>query len=83
MTKAADKLKRLDEQAPTLTPSVESLSKKLNSILSAPANQQSPLAHLPPKKREMYEHFFALIYEASGNRNVAKSLIDRILLKIG
>lgn len=84
MTKAADKLKRLNGKSPpTSSPTVESLTKKLNSILSTPTNEQSPLAHLPQKKREMYEHFFSLIYEASGNRSVAKSLIDRILLKIG
>jgi molecular chaperone HtpG len=83
MTKTGDKLKRMDEKSLPLTPTVESLVKKLNSILSRPADQQTPLAHLPAKKREMYEHFFALIYEASGNRTVAKSLIDRILLKIG
>jgi len=30
----------------------------------------------------MYEQFFELIYECSVNRVAAKSLIDRILLKI-
>lgn len=82
MKKAADKLARLSEELPPLSPTVESLTKKLNAVLSAPSDEQSPLAHLPKQKREMYEHFFSLIYEASGNRSVAKSLIDRILLKI-
>lgn len=30
----------------------------------------------------MYKHLFELIYDSSVNRSAAKSLIDRILLKI-
>lgn len=42
----------------------------------------SPLNRLVPAEREMYERFFGLIYECSVNRVAAKSLIDRILMKL-
>jgi molecular chaperone HtpG len=48
----------------------------------AESSDASPLSRLPAQQRDMYEHFFGLIYECSTNRSAAKALIDRILLKI-
>jgi hypothetical protein len=42
----------------------------------------SPLMRLPEVQRNMYEHFFELIYQCSANRVAAKALVDRILLRL-
>jgi len=42
-----------------------------------------PLGRMPAAERTMYERMFALIYECSTNRNAAKALIHRILMKLG
>lgn len=56
----------------------DSLCKAMND--DSPA--ASPLMRLPKARREAYEHFFELIYECSVSRTSAKSLIDRILLRL-
>ncbi len=58
------------------------LRSKLSRAMDDRGAQTSPLARLPKEKRVMYEHLFALIYECSANRVAAKSLVDRILIKI-
>jgi len=40
-----------------------------------------PLSTLPEHKREIYQEVFGLVYECSANHVVARSLIDRILIK--
>lgn len=70
----------LDGEA-DLKPTVEALRSDLEQALG-PKAAAAPLARLPPAKRKMYEHLFALIYECSANQVTAKSLIDRILVKI-
>lgn len=50
--------------------------------LTEGALPSSPLDHLSPAKRKMYQHLFGLIYECSTNRIAAKALIDRILVKL-
>jgi hypothetical protein len=66
---------------PGLKPKVESLERELQTAVGAGA-PVSPLAHLAPAKRKMYEHVFGLIYECSANQVAAKALIDRILAKV-
>lgn len=58
------------------------LRTKMRSLLNEPAVIASPLARLPDRERETYQRFFEMIYECSANRNAAKALIDRILMKI-
>jgi molecular chaperone HtpG len=41
-----------------------------------------PLLQIPEVERKAYLHFFELVYECSANRQAAKSLIDRILLRV-
>jgi hypothetical protein len=82
MAKVAQKLTKMEEADVGLSPTPESLTKKLNTVLGATPSESDPLARLPANKRTMYKHFFELIYESSVNRIAAKSLIDRILLKI-
>jgi Histidine kinase-, DNA gyrase B-, and HSP90-like ATPase len=50
--------------------------------MNANPPKKSPLGHLPIAKRRMYEHLFELVYECSANRAAAKTLIDRILVKL-
>jgi molecular chaperone HtpG len=71
---------RLDDEK-NLKPAIEALEGDLEQALG-PTAPAAPLAHLPPAKRKMYEHLFALIYECSANQVAAKALIDRILRKI-
>ena len=60
---------------------VEALESDLEQALGSKA-PASPLAALPPAKRKMYQHLFALIYDCSTNQVAAKALIDRILMKV-
>lgn len=69
------------ESKTKLTPKVRELREELNKV-AARKPTESPLARLPAEKRRMYEHLFELVYECSANRVAAKSLIDRIMLKI-
>ena len=64
-----------------MLPRVETLRTSLQSAM-AEAADISPLTRLPEADRLMYERMFELIYECAVNRSAAKSLIDRILLKI-
>lgn len=82
MTKitAMDELRLEDETH--LKPTTEALARDLDEALGSAA-PAVPLANLPPAKRKMYEHLFCLIYQCSANQVAAKSLIDRILMKIG
>jgi Histidine kinase-, DNA gyrase B-, and HSP90-like ATPase len=64
-----------------LKPTVDALARDLEKALGS-KTPAAPLAHLPPAKRKMYEHLFALIYDCSTNQVAAKALIDRILRKI-
>ena len=59
-----------------------SLRKQLTEALKDATEDASPLARLPVERRAMYEEMFALIYECSVNRVAAKSLVDRILLRV-
>jgi molecular chaperone HtpG len=59
---------------------LDSLQKKARAL--KPESADTPLAHLPPKQRATYEHFFNMIYECSTNRVAAKALVDRLLAKI-
>jgi hypothetical protein len=83
MEKSKTKLANMEGEVPILSPTIDAMSRKLQTVLGAPSQEdESPLARLPTKKRAMYEHLFELIYDSSVNRSAAKSLIDRILLKI-
>lgn len=65
-----------------LTDRIEALRQQLSEAMNDGETASSPLMRLPEEQRKSYEHFFELIYECSVNRTVAKSLIDRILLKL-
>lgn len=62
---------------------IESLRLRLGEVMNDSEAVESPLMRLPEKQRRAYQNFFELIYECSTNRMAAKSLIDRILLRIG
>ena len=61
---------------------IEALRQQLSEAMNDGETASSPLMRLPEEQRKSYECFFELIYECSANRTVAKSLIDRILLKL-
>jgi hypothetical protein len=75
----------MDQLAPDegtrLKPTAEALARDLERAIGA-NGPAAPLADLPPAKRKMYEHLFALIYQCSANQVAAKALVDRILTKI-
>ena len=71
----------LDTDASALEPAILALREEANAA-SAEFAPASPLSHLTAADREMYEGFFALIYECSANRTAAKALIDRIIRKL-
>jgi hypothetical protein len=61
---------------------VEALRMKLGTLMNDTAPVASPLMRLPAKQREVYQKFFELVYECSVNRVAAKSLIDRIMMRL-
>ena len=71
-----------DDDALELSAATNALRAELSAVMEDLTEDTSPLARLPVERRNMYEHLFALIYECSSNRVAAKSLIDRILLKV-
>ena len=60
---------------------IDQLRQRLNEVTDV-KDGTSPLDRMPKERRVLYEEMFALIYDCSVNRSVAKALIDRILLKI-
>lgn len=75
-------MKTLAEHAAAYAARTVALHSKLTNLTNEGTSAPSPLAHLSERKRRSYEHFFELIYECSVNRVAAKSLIDRILMRI-
>ena len=71
-----------DERAGVRVARITSLRAKLSSLLNDRAVATSPLSRLPDRERRTYESFFELIYACSTNRIAAKSLIDRILMRL-
>ena len=71
-----------DERAGVRVARITSLRAKLSSLLNDKAVATSPLSRLPDRERRTYESFFELIYACSTNRIAAKSLIDRILMRL-
>jgi len=64
-----------------LNPKISAIRSQLSGLSEA-GDEGSPLAHLAPPRREMFEEMFGLIYECSGSRIAAKSLVDRIIQKV-
>lgn len=52
-----------------------------NSIVAAKSDND-PLASYTGQKRQIYQNMFDLIYECSANQNVARRLIDQILVRL-
>jgi hypothetical protein len=82
MEKIVDKDLFQDNELSDLQGTASNLRMRLAEAMEETGENPSPLARLSPRKRAMYEHMFALIYECSTNRVAAKSLVDRILLKV-
>ena len=61
---------------------IDALREQLSKAMNDDVVVSSLLMRLPKTQRKMYERFFDLVYECSVNRTVAKTLIDRILLKL-
>ena len=75
-------MKILGQRAATYAARTAALRSKLAELMNEEKLSASPLARLSEKKRRSYEYFFELIYECSANRVAARSLIDRILMRI-
>ncbi len=60
---------------------VDALQARLAS-LEGEVSAGSAFERLPAEERERYQTVFELIYECSANRAVAKSLIDKIMLRL-
>ena len=82
LEKIAEKDLLADDNPAELKKTAHTLRAKLGRALKEKESEVSPLDRLPPKRREMYEHMFELIYDCSANRTAAKALINRIILKL-
>ena len=76
------KMKILGQYATEYAVRTAALRSNLAELMNEETPSESPLARLSAEKRRSYEHFFGLIYECSANRVAARSLIDRILMRI-
>lgn len=72
----------LAENRAALNNQISQLRERLGTLMRDTEPVASPLMRLPEEKRKSFEQFFELIYECSANRIAAKSLIDRILLRL-
>ena len=71
----------LPETHPELRKTISTMKRQARRLENMrPA--KSPLERLPANKQRIYQEMFDLIYECSVNRQVAKSMIDRILARI-
>lgn len=61
---------------------IEGIRSRLGELMEDLSPVASPLMRLPPKQRAIYQKFFDLVYECSANRVAAKSLIDRIMMRL-
>lgn len=72
----------LKADAPAMT---EALSKLRRDFFKLKANQDyqaKALSRLSPVQRRAYQQVFSLMYECSSDRGAAKTMIDRMLLRI-
>lgn len=76
-------MKILRQHTDAFTARIAALRSELAALMNKKTPLESPLSRLSRRERRSYERFFELIYECSVNRVVAKSLIDRILMRIG
>jgi molecular chaperone HtpG len=83
MQKLANKEVLIDDDPALLKGHVEGLRLELAHAMGETEAAASPLSRLPADKQAMYHHLFELVYDCSVNRAAAKSLIDRILLRMG
>jgi Histidine kinase-, DNA gyrase B-, and HSP90-like ATPase len=65
-----------------LYPKICRLQKEFAGILRAEYKNKS-LARMPSHLRRAYEQVLSLVYECSPNRAAAKSLVDKILVRLG
>ena len=82
MEKIAGMNMLIDDDFDRLKEMVDTRREEVKVALKEAVVEKSPLAHLPAKKQEMYQHLFSLIYDCSQNRTAAKALVDRIISKI-
>lgn len=61
---------------------INCLRSRLGALMDDTTPVTSPLERLSPEQRAIYQNFFSLIYDCSANRVAAKSLIDRIMLRL-
>ena len=76
-------MKILRQHASAYTARIAALRSELAALANDKTPSESPLSRFSETERRSYERFFELIYECSVNRVVAKSLVDRILIRIG
>lgn len=81
MSKVAD-MEILQEEADTRGALIDSIRAKLGELMNDASPVASPLMRLSAKQRALYQNFFELVYECSANRVAAKSLIDRIMMRL-
>ena len=82
MEKVASNNLPIDHDTMERQSQVMDLRAQLKHSMQENTSNSSPLARLTEEKRAMYEHMFGLIYSCSTNRNAAKSLIDRIMIRL-
>ncbi|MBN9218379.1 MAG: ATP-binding protein [Mesorhizobium sp.] len=72
----------LKDAADTHAAAIGGIRARLGELMEDLSPVASPLMRLPPKQRAIYQNFFDLVYECSANRVAAKSLIDRMMMRL-
>jgi molecular chaperone HtpG len=70
-----DTHKELEAQA-------QATESRVKQLLGTEAREQDPLALFKPQVRTAYQHLISLIYECTGNRAAASSLVEKILTRL-
>ncbi|MFD2262825.1 ATP-binding protein [Lacibacterium aquatile] len=73
----------LQDDAPDqLQPIVFDMRERIGGLSIEETLKTSPLSKMTATDRSMYERLFSLVYECSANRIAAKSLVDRMIIKL-
>jgi molecular chaperone HtpG len=82
MQKIVDLRHLAEETRSVLKAQASATATRISKMLAGEPEATDPLTIFKPQVRNAYEHIIGLIYQCASNRSAAKSLVDKILVKL-